>query len=453
MQTELVGVISIILTIMVIAMFGYQMFYILVALVDEIKTRIQKNNRYKAILNGTAKAEDFIEKDGEPHKFGFIIAARNEENVIANLIESIKEQNYPGELIDIFVVADNCTDNTASVAKDAGAVVYERFNDKQVGKSYALDFVFNKIKDDYGSYRAYDGYFIFDADNIVGKNFTRAMNNEFCKGYRVVTGYRNSKNFDTNWITAGYSIAFMREAKYLNNSRKLLKSSAMVSGTGYMVSSEIIEENNGWHFNLMTEDIQLSAHLISNDEKIGYAKDAMFYDEQPSSFMQSWHQRLRWTKGFYQVQWHYGYKLFKRFFTKPSMMLSKYDAFMTLAPSTIFTLISAALTIISVALNIKDVEMAMSMAPETFMAMGTGVIQFYLITFIWGLFTIITEWDKIVAPNGKKILYLFTYPLFMFTYVPMAFFALFTKVTWKPIKHTVSKTASDFNNEKAEFVK
>ena len=135
------------------------------------------------------------------------------------------------------------------------------------------------------------------------------------------------------------------------------------------------------------------------------------------------------------------------------MMLSKYDAFMTLAPSTIFTLISAALTIISVALNIKDVEMAMSMAPETFMAMGTGVIQFYLITFIWGLFTIITEWDKIVAPNGKKILYLFTYPLFMFTYVPMAFFALFTKVTWKPIKHTVSKTASDFNNEKAEFVK
>ena len=189
---DVINVISLILTIMVIAMFGYQFFYILVSLIDEIKTRIQKNNQYKDILNGVAKAEDFIEKDGEPHRFGFVIAARNEENVIANLIESIRQQNYPSDMIDVFVVADNCTDKTADVAREAGAVVYERFNDEQVGKSYALNYLFNKINADYGSYRAYDGYFIFDADNIVGKDFTRAMNNEFCKGYRVVTGYRES---------------------------------------------------------------------------------------------------------------------------------------------------------------------------------------------------------------------------------------------------------------------
>ena len=409
---DVINVISLILTIMVIAMFGYQFFYILVSLIDEIKTRIQKNNQYKDILNGVAKAEDFIEKDGEPHRFGFVIAARNEENVIANLIESIRQQNYPSDMIDVFVVADNCTDKTADVAREAGTVVYERFNDEQVGKSYALNYLFNKINADYGSYRAYDGYFIFDADNIVGKDFTRAMNNEFCKGYRVVTGYRNSKNFGTNWITAGYSIAFMREAKYLNNSRKLLKSSTMVSGTGYLVSSE-----------------------------------------QPTTFMQSWHQRMRWTKGFYQVQWHYGYKLFRNFFSKPSMMLSKYDAFMTLAPSTIFTLISAGIMCVSVGLNIKDMDAAMAMVPETITAIITGIVQFYLVTFIWGLFTIITEWDKIIAPNSKKILYLFTYPFFMFTYLPMAFFALFTKVTWRPIKHTVSKTAADLCNEKTELVK
>ena len=203
----------------------------------------------------------------------------------------------------------------------------------------------------------------------------------------------------------------------------------------------------------MTEDIQLSAHLISNNEKIGYAKDAMFYDEQPTTFKQSWHQRMRWTKGFYQVQWHYGYKLFRNFFSKPSMMLSKYDAFMTLAPSTIFTLISAGIMCVSVGLNIKDMDAAMAMVPETITAIITGIVQFYLVTFIWGLFTIITEWDKIIAPNSKKILYLFTYPFFMFTYLPMAFFALFTKVTWRPIKHTVSKTAADLCNEKTELVK
>lgn len=135
------------------------------------------------------------------------------------------------------------------------------------------------------------------------------------------------------------------------------------------------------------------------------------------------------------------------------MMLSKYDAFMTLAPSTIFTLISAGIMCVSVGLNIKDVDAAMAMIPETITAIITGIVQFYLVTFIWGLFTIITEWDKIIAPNSKKILYLFTYPFFMFTYLPMAFFALFTKVTWRPIKHTVSKTAADLCNEKTELVK
>ncbi len=122
----------------------------------------------------------------------------------------------------------------------------------------------------------------------------------------------------------------------------------MVSGTGYLVSSEIIEENKGWHFNLMTEDINYLLISFLTMKRLDMQKDAMFYDERPTTFMQSWHQRMRWTKGFYQVQWHYGYKLFRNFFSKPSMMLSKYDAFMTLAPSTIFTLISAGIMCVSV---------------------------------------------------------------------------------------------------------
>lgn len=172
----------------------------------------------------------------------FLLLQPGENAVIGNLIKSIKAQNYPSELIDVVVVADNCTDNTAEIARSCGAIVYERFNKVLVGKGYALDYAFNKIKEDEGDYTAYDGYFIFDADNVIDRNYVREMNKTFDQGYRVVTSYRNSKNFDTNWITSGYSLWFCREAKYLNNPRMILKTSCAVSGTGFLTSSEIINE-------------------------------------------------------------------------------------------------------------------------------------------------------------------------------------------------------------------
>ena len=99
------------------------------------------------------------------HKYAVCIAARNEEPVIGNLIHSIKRQDYPSDLVTIFVVADNCTDNTAKIACEHGAICYERFNDKDRTKGFALQFLFENIRKDYGI-DAFEGYFIFDADNL-----------------------------------------------------------------------------------------------------------------------------------------------------------------------------------------------------------------------------------------------------------------------------------------------
>ena len=233
-------------------------------------------------LLGKKKKKNYNTEAKTLHKYAFIIAARNENAVIGNLIDSIKNQNYPSELIDVIVVADNCTDNTAEISRQHGAIVYERFNNILIGKGYAMDYVFNKICEERGDYTCYDGYFVFDADNIIDVNYVREMNKVFDSGYKVVTSYRNSKNYDTNWITAGYSLWFIREAKYLNNPRMMMQTSGAVSGTGYRVDSSIIKKNHGWKCNLFTVDIEFTVTNILDGEKVGYCEDAMFYDEQPT---------------------------------------------------------------------------------------------------------------------------------------------------------------------------
>ncbi len=404
-------------------LYSYQMFYILVAFFRKHKGKNPKNIKQ--------------------HKYGFLIAARNESSVIAQLIDSIRRQDYPKELVQIFVIADNCTDNTAQVARDAGAVVYERFDQERVGKGYALDFGLKSIERDFASENI-EGFFIFDADNLLSKNYIAKMNEIFDEGYSVVTSYRNSKNYGTNWLTAGYSLWFLRESKYLNNSRMLMDTNCAVSGTGFLVNANVLKENGGWHYTLLTEDIEFSVDCAVAGRKIGYA-EAEFYDEQPSTFKQSWIQRLRWAKGFYQVFGKYGKKLIGSWLMKFSF--SCYDLTMTIFPALFITL---ACCLANVAVLIYALFLGFegaNLIGITLSSLGTTVANFYITVFFVGLLTTITEWKKIDCTTGKKIFYMFTFPLFMFTYVPIAIAALFKKVKWDPIAHNVTKKIEDIGNQ------
>ena len=238
------------------------------------------------LLVGTVKKASCRPARVVPHRYAVMISARNEEAVIGKLIESIRRQKYPAELVSVFVVADNCTDRTAAVAKEAGATVFVRQNKTRVGKGYALEFLFDQVMEQYG--RAYfDGYFIFDADNLLDENYISEMNKTFSAGFRVITSYRNSKNYGANWISSGYALWFLREARHLNNARMLLGTSCAVSGTGFLIHRDIINRTNGWKYFLLTEDIQFTVESILNGERIGYCHNAILYDEQPETFSQS----------------------------------------------------------------------------------------------------------------------------------------------------------------------
>lgn len=384
------------------------------------------------------KSKSFVAK--ENHKYGVIIAARNESAVIAQLIESIKKQNYPQELLDIFVIADNCTDNTAEVSEAAGATVFVRNNTELVGKGYALDYAFNRLHTEYAD-RGYEGYFIFDADNLLDPDYIKEMNSVFDAGYLMVTSYRNSKNYDSNWISAGSSLWFLREARYLNNARMILGTSCAVSGTGFLLHDSVIRKNGGWKYHLLTEDIEFSVDNAISGGMIGYCETAKLYDEQPVLFSQSWRQRMRWAKGFYQVFMKYGGKLLAG--AVRDRNFSCFDMLMTVSPAMFISLLSLLMNAIFLIIGLCNIETLPRMIPHTAFSLISTVVNFYLILFVFGTITTITEWKQIHAPKGKKILYCFTFPLFIFTYIPISIAALFRKVEWKPIHHNVSKSIDD----------
>ena len=235
-------------------------------------------------------------KTFEPQKkFAMLVAAHNEEVVIENLVESLKHLDYPKELYDIFVIADNCTDNTAKIARAAGANVFERFNKEKRGKGFALEWMFDKI---FKMDTHYDGIAVFDADNLVDKNFLKEMNNKMCEGFKVVQGYIDSKNPQDSWITESYAIAFTSANRMLQLAKSNIGLSAQIGGTGFVIDTATLKKL-GWGATCLTEDLEFSCKLILNDEK-------------PLTLKASWNQRKRWMQGFADVATRYGMKLLKK---------------------------------------------------------------------------------------------------------------------------------------------
>lgn len=418
-------VINIGISILFTICYAYQIFYLIYALFKAPK-------KYKATK--------------QTNRYAVLVSARNEEKVIGQLLESIKACDYPEELVDIYVVADNCTDATAAVAAEHGATVYERFNLQQIGKGYALDEVYAYITDLHGK-EYYDGYFVFDADNLLDKHFITEMDKCFCAGNRIITSYRNSKNYGDNWLSAGYALWFLREAKYLNNPRSVLGTSCAISGTGFLIHRDVLNAQNGWKHFLLTEDIEFSVDHVLQGEKIGYCHAAMLYDEQPNKFKTAWRQRLRWSKGFLQVMRSYGASLFKKCFRSTSA----FDMLMTIAPAFIIT-VSCLLA------NAAALIYAFRREPEMIRYLVGSliytVLSAYGLLLVVGTITGISEWKQIHCSTGRKILSFFTFPLFMMTYIPISIQALFAKVEWKPIEHNVAISIEDLDGkEEAVAVK
>ncbi len=362
-----------------------------------------------------------ILEDKQNH-FMAIIPAHNEESVIGNLIESLKKQDYPKDLYDIYVIADNCTDKTAQIARDLGAIVYERFDEENKTKGHALNwFLGQKIEEN----APYDAFCVFDADNIVDEKFIKSMNKKLCQGEDVVQGYRDIKNPTDSWVSAGYAIFYWTMNRFYHLARYNLGLSPLINGTGFMVKFDVVKPN-GWDTKTLTEDIEFSLKRIIAGKRLGWSTEAIVYDEQPVGFKQSWSQRSRWTVGHMQCIQNYTKDLAVA--TKEKKTLMNFDGFLYIIgsiPMFILTLVLLAINFIMYLGNgITTGELLINilryLIPTFLLPIGTAILIMILD-------------KKPIKPMWKGLL---CYPLFLGSWLLINFKCLFKRETnWDKIEH------------------
>ena len=230
------------------------------------------------------------------NRYGLIIPAKNEEAVIDALIQSVRRADYPQELLDIFVVAHNCSDRTAELARRTDAHVYEYNNPDENTMGCAIRYLFDRIEEDFGT-ASYDGFFIFNADNTFAKDYFDRMNDAFEYYGRkyVISSFRQASNFNENMMTVMYGAYFATSCYLGARGRTVFNTSNRIFGCGYLFNSDLVKD--GWDYYSLTEDLEFTAREFMKGTEIRYCDEAVFYDEQPTTFRIMWRQRLRWARG------------------------------------------------------------------------------------------------------------------------------------------------------------
>lgn len=356
--------------------------------------------------------------------FAIVVAAHNEEQVIVQLIENLQVLRYPRELYDIFVVADNCKDRTAELARGAGAIVYERFNLEERGKGYAMEWIFTKI---FSLKRKYDAIAVFDADNLVHPNFLLEMNNRLCKGERVIQGYLDAKNPNDTWISGTFAISFWVVNHIWHLAKYNLGLSSVLGGTGMVIATDVLQQH-GWGATCLTEDMEFTMKALLCGIRTTWAHDAIVYDEKPLTFKQSWNQRKRWAQGHFDVAARYIPRLFYEGIRQRDIRVLDGIIHLLQPHFLILSTTFVLLTYLHGSVPFYTDILFMVLPVEVWRLIAIGQYIFPVIVLAQ------------IRAKGKSWLYLILYPLFVYSWIPITFLGFIHRNDrqWSHTQHTRS---------------
>ncbi|MFA6309466.1 MAG: glycosyltransferase family 2 protein [Clostridia bacterium] len=369
------------------------------------------------------------------NKFIVFIAAHNEEKVIGNIIRNLKTINYPKDMYDICVIADNCDDSTAKVAIDNGANVLERKNPAEKGKGFCLEWAFRNL---FESGKEYDAVCILDADNLVSDNFLLEMNKQLSKGNKVVQGYLDSKNPNDSWVSGNNSITFWISDRLFQLPRYYLGLSCFLCGTGFVIKTDLLK-SIGWQATCLTEDLEFSLRLILKGMRVAWSHEAIVYDEKPLQLKQSWKQRKRWMQGHFDC----ATRFLKPLITKAVKEKDRvsFDAVMYLIQP--FVIVANGIALVT--------GSAIFIRNRTQFVQNSNILMFILLMLIFTYYTV-----TFVIAEGKmtaKILkYFILFPLYNLTWVPIILqgFIHRNENEWVHTKHVRDLDIDDMKEVLAE---
>lgn len=247
------------------------------------------------------KNKDYADHEPEA-RFLVLVPAHNEEKVIGDIIDNLSRMDYPKELYDFYIIADNCTDNTAQAAMDAGAkvlVTQKETPDAPTGKPIALKKALNMLGD---YYDRYDLMMIFDADNLMDTNMFREINSQYQdKGKPdFIQCYLGCKN-KGGIIAWFYYTSYVVVNRFTQQAKNRLKLNASIGGTGFAVSTSFLKDRGGWSTMSLTEDFEMQVEATLAGRRILWNHYTRVYDEKPTSIVASFKQKTRWSQGYTYV--------------------------------------------------------------------------------------------------------------------------------------------------------
>ena len=355
-----------------------------------------------------------------PHtRFAVLICARNEERVIRLPVKSVMMSKYPQGAREAIVLADNCTDRTAEIARAAGATVWEKTTPSR-GKGDVLAWGIAKV----AAAGRYDAVAVFDADNAMSDSWLYEVSAAFAAGETVVTGRRFASNARASVISGWYTVYWDLMNELSNRVRTNLRLSGKLTGTGFAFLLSALPAE-GWKTKTMVEDVEFTIQHNLRGGRIAYVGEAEYVDEQPEKARAMWRQLRRWATGGWQVVTGYFLAWLKGMATRPSPRL--FDSFFAIV----------------IGISIAFIHLSNILALVWKLASGAGAAEaFRFFACVFGfVFAMgwVTGFGAVALSPRKRspgALAVLTFPVFsLILSASVLYTMVFPTKVWKPIEH------------------
>ena len=321
-------------------------------------------------------------KDYQDHaplmRFLVLVPAHNEEAVIGDIVQNLNEMDYPRELYDFYILADNCTDRTAEIARGLGAKVLESHKDSPdapTGKPIVLQKALNTLE---GYQNHYDLVMFFDADNLIDKNMFAEVNSQYLDAngqadiIQCYLGCKNKKGI----VAMFYYMTYTITNRFFQYAKSRLGLNSVIGGTGFAVSAEYLHRRGGWTAMSLTEDFELQIESTCEGKRILWNHNVRIYDEKPTAFRASFRQRTRWAQGHWFVAFKNTGKLFRALFQRKIRFPEFFSTFLymySLTPYVILMFQLAAGALIPLGLTLNPMLAAAAMSLSSVCVVGNAL--------------------------------------------------------------------------------